>query len=433
MNKKQKAVYIYFLLLPIIDVITSLIVRFTDFKISFGVVIKGITLLFMMIYTIWFSKSQWKKRSLQYFIIVFIFFILYVITKIPIFSFRFLVDEMVMASHYFYFPLMIIGIMNLFEDLKIENKLVHKILIIGSITYGVLLLIPLISGTGFNSYRWNNFFGNNGWFFSANEVGTITVLLLSSMAYFLLPDKKCRVIIAGLILVSIAFIGTKVSLAGMFLMVVLIIIFLIIKWKKKALIMSSLLIVMAVLAGMFSPTVSNIGMSSKIIAMDEEETRDIRRLEEFIDDEKLIDMIKLVLNGREDFFVTNLYVYNHSNVVNKFMGIGWTDWEEIDYTYERKLIEIDYLDIFIHYGIIGFIVYFMPLIYLFIYIVKYKKKKTYYFWYNVMVFLIGILISSMAGHVLSAPAVSIYLVLILYLIMNGLKGNGKNEKDSNFY
>ena len=431
MNKKQKGVYIYFLLLPFIDVITSLIVRLTDLNVSLGMIVKGLTLLFITIYIFFYSKSNYKKRSIQYIILLFVYLLLYFLFKIPIFSLSFFVNEMSIFCHYFYFPVMLVGIFNLFDDIGIDNKLIHKILIINSICYCILLLIPLISGTAFSSYSSSDYLGNNGWFFAANEIGTITILLLSSQLYFLKPNKKYRIFIFCLILFSITFIGTKVSFIGMIIMTILIAVFLIIKWKKEVYLTSFLLILSALGIGLISPTIINF--NTRVQNIDEVETKNIRRLDEFIEKAALLKTIRLALNGREDFFATNLYVYNHSKISNKFLGIGWTDWEEIDYDCEPKLIEIDYLDIFIHYGIIGLVVYFLPLIYFFRRVIINKHKKSAYFKYNLIVFMLGIAISSFAGHTLSAPAVSIYLILIFYLLYKSLKGKGVNEKDSDFY
>ena len=429
MNKKQKGVYIYFLLLPFIDVITSLIVRLTNLNISLGMIVKGLTLVFITIYIFFYSKSNYKKRSIQYMILLLGYLVLYILFKKSIFGLNIFVNEMSIFCHYFYFPIMLIGILNLFDDWNIDNKLIHKILIINSICYAILLLIPLISGTAFSSYSSSDYLGNNGWFFAANEIGTITILLLSSQLYFLKPDKKWRILIFSLILFSITFIGTKVSFMGMIIVTILIVIFLIIKWRKEIYLTSILLVLLVLGIGLVSPTIINFNM--RVQNIDEVETRNIRRLDEFIENETLLKTIKLALNGREDFFVTNLYVYNHGKISNKFLGIGWNDWEEINYDCEPKLIEIDYLDIFIHYGIIGFIVYFLPLIYFFRQIVVNKHKKSVYFKYNLIVFILGIVISSFAGHTLSAPAVSIYLILIFYLLYRS--GNDVNEKDSDFY
>ena len=66
MNIKQKIILIYFLILPFIDLATSLMTRFTDIMLTPGMIIKGITLLFAIIYIFFFSKSKYKRISIIY-------------------------------------------------------------------------------------------------------------------------------------------------------------------------------------------------------------------------------------------------------------------------------------------------------------------------------------------------------------------------------
>ena len=437
MTKKQKIVYLYFILLPFIDVITSLIVRFTDSKISIGSIVKGFTLLFGIIYTIFFSKSKLRKISIKYLLIITLFILLYIFTKYEIFSLFFFYNEINNIMHYFYFPLMIVGIFNYFDDIQIPNKHIEKVLFINSICYSLLLLIPYAIGTSFNSYRWDNFFGNNGWFFSANEIGAITVILLSSTLYFLNYHNKKIILIVIPILLSIILVGTKVSFLGMIIVVLLISIFYIIKEKEKNYFIPIFLIISLFILCTISPTINNFNSSIDNLNLPEDtniensKENNLITLKDLTDNKIIIDTCRLIFNEREDFFANNFYVYSKSGVTNILFGIGWTNWSKYNYDYERKLIEIDYLDIIIHYGVLGFIVYFAPAIYLLFNILKNKTKKGYYVWYNLIIFILGILISSIAGHVLSAPAVSIYLVLILYLIYNYKKGSYKNEKNSN--
>ena len=68
MNIKQKIVYVYFLILPFIDLATSLITRYANFPISIGAIIKGVTILICIFYVLFFSKSKYKIKS-----IIFIF------------------------------------------------------------------------------------------------------------------------------------------------------------------------------------------------------------------------------------------------------------------------------------------------------------------------------------------------------------------------
>ena len=47
------------------------------------------------------------------------------------------------------------------------------------------------------------------------------------------------------------------------------------------------------------------------------------------------------------------------------MGIGFVDRESINNSKINKLIEIDIFDILFHYGIIGFIIYFGPIVWIY--------------------------------------------------------------------
>lgn len=419
MNKKQKIIYLYFIILPFIDVITSLITRFTNFPISLGMIIKGATIVFGVLYIFIWSKSKYRKASIYYLVTLCIFGLIYILTKRDIWSISNILNEITYAFRYMYFPIMIPCILNVFEDFKIEKELVNRILLINCFCYTALLLIPYITNTGFDSYRWNGIDGKNGWFYAANETGVITVILLSSTLYFLNPEKKWTVICLVPVLVSIALIGTKVSYLGMIIVTILIVIALLIKYKKNGIITSAALLLIIAIICNFSPAISNLEGSLDRIENEEEAVEEDYKystIDDLVKNKTLAKVVKLGFNGREDFFFRNYSVYYNSSITDKLMGLGWSNREKLNYTYERKLIEIDYLDIFIHYGIVGFIVYFLPLIYLFIKVIKEKIKTNIDFWYNLIIFLLGIAISSIAGHVLSAPAVSIYLVLILYLM-----------------
>lgn len=425
MNKKQKLVYLYFIILPIIDVLTALITRFTDLRLSLGMIIKGLTMAFTILYVLFGSKSKYRKPSIYYIIILAIFGLLYAITKNDILNLHNIIYELSYALHYLYFPIMIIGVFNIFDDFKISKETIYKILLINSFIYVLLLLIPYFTNTSFNSYRWNNVKGQNGWFYSANETGAICILLLSSMLHLLDNKKKYKVALTIPMMLSIAFIGTKVSYLGMIIVTLLVALTFMIREKKDAFKLPLILIAILLVICNFSPALSNL--ENRIDQIDDTEetgTRQYRyeKIEDFIKNKQVANIVKLSLNGREEFFLKNYSVYSDSKLKNQLFGISWCDRESINYNVKKKLIEIDYLDIIIHYGIIGFIVYFMPLVYLFIRMVKEKTKKTPEFWLYLILLLLELFISSFAGHVLSAPAVSIYLVLVMYLIkLNAIK------------
>ena len=76
---------------------------------------------------------------------------------------------------------------------------------------------------------------------------------------------------------------------------------------------------------------------------------------------------------------------------------------------------MDLFDIFFGYGLFGLILYFIPLVY---YIVEFLRKKKLFNSYTlicIMGIILMIIISTLSGHTLSAPATSIYLALLVSL------------------
>lgn len=422
MNKKQKAVYIYFIILPFLDLITSLITRFTDMSLSLGMIIKGITLMFSIVYILFCSKSKYRKKSIIYLIVLSIFMLFYLGTKSDIWTLECIINEVVYAFRYFYFPLMILGVLNIFNDFKIDNNFIKRILLINCIIYTFLLIVPYITGTSFNSYRYNNVFGTNGWFYAANETGVITVILLCSIIYFLDIKKKWKVLLTIPILLSIAIIGTKVSYLGMIIVTIMVAVYFIIKNKKEYFVLPLTLILILMAVCNFSPTYENLQGSIDRVSNTEETEKDTNNtINDIVSNKNIAKIITVALNGREEFFLKNYNIYSNSDVIDKLFGLSWSNRSKINYTFEKKLVEIDYLDIFLHYGIIGFIVYFLPLIYFLIKVLKNIKAATTEARFYLLVLLLALAISCFAGHVLAAPSVSIYLILLIAIIDNDLK------------
>jgi hypothetical protein len=172
--------------------------------------------------------------------------------------------------------------------------------------------------------------------------------------------------------------------------------------------------------------VAQSGKDGKYVVKGKTTTINGKVISETVYDKELVKkpvtkIIKVALNERDSFFLMNFSVYSESSLVDKLFGISWSDRESLGYTFERKLIEVDYLDIFIHYGIIGFIIYFLPLVYFIIKVLKNIKKEDYETWFYMLVLFLGFAVSALAGHVLAAPAVSIYLVLIMLIIKNNIE------------
>lgn len=141
-----------------------------------------------------------------------------------------------------------------------------------------------------------------------------------------------------------------------------------------------------------------------------------------------------LVSGRETLLKTTLDIYKNSSPLDKIVGLGFTNTKEINNPNIEKLIEMDFFDIFFYFGIYGFLLFVIPYIFFAILIleklIKYKKFNLEIIGY---IFMIGLLfgIALLVGHVLSAPAVSIFLAFLILLLYNEVNDISNNEIKEN--
>lgn len=135
----------------------------------------------------------------------------------------------------------------------------------------------------------------------------------------------------------------------------------------------------------------------------------VDQIEEVWKDEQLID--HFIFSQRLTFLKNKKQIYQKSSRIEKLIGIGY-----INEGKETKMIEMDYFDIYYSQGIVGFLLVFIPYLWILLKLVKQKENKTYQ---NLMleVSLILILVLSLfTGHIITAPSVSILVVAIILLL-----------------
>lgn len=465
MQKQFKNILFFLLaIMPIVDLITSIITRFFPGVISLGIIVKGLLSVFCVFYVFFLSKSKYKKTAEVSYLILVVFAVLYLLTKYSVTEFTFLFKEIIYLFKYFYVFIMFWGLLNIFTDLKFEKESIKKILLINMLLYLFIFLASIITKTGFTSYTDGNG-GINAWFYAANETGaSLTVLFPVIYLYF--KDKKNYVWMLLMIpmIYILSAMGTKVSLLGLAINVVIISIFYIIKNFKSFKRLSLLIVIItsSVFIGSQSITINNVETQVEEKVLNELKTENEQIIKDKIDKcnkdktfEKIEEelqiknnekecekinqdivleyvennsYINLIFSSRETFFVNTYLLYEKASFTDKLLGLGFNNRPGIDSINIEKLIEIDVLDIFFHFGIIGFILYFGQLAFI-LYLAFYKdymnKDKAEKAISFIQILLIGG-ISSIAGHVLGAPAVSIYIVY--YMLMNILPINSEEPK-----
>jgi len=131
----------------------------------------------------------------------------------------------------------------------------------------------------------------------------------------------------------------------------------------------------------------------------------------------------LIFSSREKYKEVMKDDFYSSPISQQLFGMGFAGNYEPQLPGKTpKMIEMDFHDWFYSFGFIGFIYLMAPFVYfagkyLIHFIRNIKTHFTYFYVLYGVAFLLGIGIAYTAGHVLTAPAVSIYLAAILAMLV----------------
>jgi len=374
-NKINIILAVFIIIQPVIDVLTNISIKYNI--ISIGVITRAFFLMFLLYYIIFIVKE--KKKIIITLGIIFSYMAIFILNYM----------EINMIFRTFYFPLFLILLTTIEEKQPLEKYILASLFI-----YSAIILLGDITNTAFSSYR-DSKTGTSGWFYAANEVGAIIAILLPILFKTIFEKiniKKALFLI--LVLYSSFRIGTRIPLISIaicsFIYVVKYTIRIESKRKKGFIIGLILTLMLAlILVIPFTPIYKNIEIHTKFLGINSfsEIFRDFKTIDHFIFSERL------------SFLKNTAEVYVDSNIFSKFFGIG--------YEASIKMIEMDIFDIFLRHGVIGFLIYVTGIGFIF-----YSNKGKYNFWY-ILSLGMAIFVSIFAGHVFTAPAVSIYLSFLI--------------------
>lgn len=457
MKKNIKKInYLFFLILPFIDLITGLVSRFIDLPISIGMIIKGLYILLIAIYILFYSKSNHKKKFIIYISLCVIFTLMYFITKTDLLNTKYLFNEISTLFKTFFASIIFFAFLVMVDDFKYEEKDINKLMIYSLITYVILLVVPTITNTNFNSYITKDNEGSIGWFYAANDISSIILMLYPFIYTYLNKkinnnNKKTYLyyLFLPLTIYSIFIIGTKTSWLGLILVSIITLISYILKKEKKNIILLSIVLISIMLLTLITPAFKNINKETnrqnrntvtqketiKNTNVTEEKDRletlkekcDTHKFSEIID-KRTYNLTNIILSGRQNKAYSTYLIYQSSKFSNKIFGIGFSNTDKINNCYARKYIEMDFLDILFHYGIIGLLLILTP----FMYILKISlnnKNNIKNAISNILITLVIIFISSTAGHVIGYPTANLYLSIYLLLIYINLNKKTVKKND----
>ncbi len=412
-----ETIIVWFLLLgPIFDCATALSLHLLHIQFT-GIIVIKILFLGLLLYDLFFiSKCRYKKPIIVVTCAIITYMVIFVVQTILLKGLDVFFYECQSMVRSFFFPLTLLALYNLHLEkrLQVHSKYLCAILLF----YLGLILLPLLTHTGFDSYAYSKT-GTIGWFYSTNEIGGILSILFPFLFYYFLKQKKWILFVGMVILMVVYFaIGTKVPILSVLITIVIFGISYLIqmiqshKWKQ----LSYLGILLVV------------GLTSLILMVPKTSFyKNIKIHLEFLEIHSVSDLFTIqkidhfVFSERVRFFSQSFDNYKKAPWSQKLFGIGYIENYGTD-DVNVKLIEMDYYDIMLRHGIIGGVIYFIPFLWILILIVK-RIKYDFKLDYIVSILLI-LLLALFSGHIITAPSVSI---LAAYILVGYLEGGNLNE------
>ncbi len=408
---RMESIFIFFILTqPILDVTAY-------FGLPVSELIRVLVMLFGMFYLLLYSNKTIQHTVSMYLTVLLGYFAVHLIVsyiiKVP-FSFSIEFTHIIKTLFFIVMLIVYVVVLLSFRSRANWQEIILRNLTINMGLIGLIMLVADISGTGRRSYDMLTKAGHSGWFFSGNELSAILVMGFGvTLLYtYRQPNKRLKLLLFCLLALlgwSMMTIGTKVSFGGMFLLLLINLtrsLFEKGNWLNRAI--PSLLLIIAVLWLPFSPIGHNVDLT-------------IGNTTNYPTDQSIDPAdpgLNDVLSGRGAFLQQTMTQFNEAPWAQKIFGLGYGG----NYLNQPKLIEMDLLDWFFGFGIVGFILLCLPIIFVAIKLIHrmiQAKKDVLTMETMIIVGAICIAVGAgfVAGHVLSSPAVSLYLaVLIGYLV-----------------
>lgn len=394
-----RILYFIILALPLIDILTMLTV---DAFISFGAFFR-----LLLIVVLFFYVSQYLFRERKGY---FIFFTLAILSVAMTFTLNYFVKEpfYLFSELQFYmktiYLLLLIFYLIVVSDLlkrevattEQEERFYIATNVNGSIV-SLLYWVAVISGTSLKSYP-NDKAGYSGWYFAANELSVIIVILFAFALYQLWQRQTWPTVLLPFLLLCIApLIGTKTAFFGVSLIALLFLLFYVRKLQVKVLLYALPLALFYFFFLYNSPIMYNLQPERF-----SEEDKELLHLSNEQQD---------LLSSRDTYVEAMKADFHAATVLRKLFGLGYA----ADYKTEPKMAEMDFYDLFFSYGIIGTVLLLIPFVLLFLRMLTSQPSDMYILLFFTFLLCIGV--AYFVGHVLFAPAVSSYVALLVFSLL----------------
>ena len=390
---------------PIIDFVTGVMLHIFDVSLTLGLVLRMLFLLFIFYVTTFIYN---KKNNLLYYGIFVIYLLLFIL-GLALFKdnpnyFR----EIQNTVRMFYFPLLLLSLFSIRKELKITSLS----LVITLCLYLILIFIPLALGVGFESYAITKE-GTLGFYNSANEISAIIAILTPILFIIFYESKNVifKLFITFIYFVVILSVGTKTPLLALIISLCVVFIYILYKaFKDKkyhvVTTFTAIVVALAIVVIVIAPRTSfykNIEVHLDYLKVD--------NIFDIFKEERLVD--HFIFSQRLTFLHNKDRLYDKANPYQKLFGIGYYK----DNGKELKSIEMDYFDVYYNQGIVGFIIFFAPYIYVLISVIGERKMFSFRQLMLYLSLFLVIILSLFTGHIITAPSVSLIVCFLLLSVV----------------
>ncbi|EOV9526429.1 O-antigen ligase family protein [Bacillus cytotoxicus] len=461
----------FIILQPVLDLLTSLSIIVLKINTTFGVMARFLVMTVCGIYILLQAKEKENRKFLIYLVVLGLVlclgFINNKLNKNPIImgeEVKFFAKALyvyIMLSSYILALKSLKKLTNIGE--KVRNNIMYSTLIIN-----IVMVVSIATSTDFGSYQWMKV-GSRGWFYAGNELGSILAIIFPIVVLYSVQKTKGITSIlywipSLLMIYSLIQVGTKVGMGsiGATLAAAIIILLLQVLFdrrnpNKKALLLNSIIaiVLLAGVIGTFkkTPLAQNMGIHNNYLAeqnaaqqqqkekeikeklkeqqRNKEKGKEIEKVEEEVKKELQKEQQKenqenLIFSGRQVYAERHQQFFKEAPMSQKLLGMGYAG--NFKYNEQKqpdpKLIEMDFHDWFYDFGIIGFLLMMIPFIYygfriLFRMMTRFKDIVNIKYGMLATSLALALGIAYIAGHILTAPGVGIYFIVVLaYLIVD---------------
>lgn len=401
---------IFILLSPILDLLTGVSIHTLKINLTIGVIVRMLFLVFITLVVIFIFK---KKCIIIPYLIIGLYFILYISGIIMYKNGIGLFSEIQSLVKAFYFPIVLIALFNIKDEIKISKLTLFTTVFL----YLLLIFIPTLFNIGYKTYEITKA-GTLGFFNSANEVSGIISILTPIIFIIIFNSKKIipKVFLGIMYLVVILMMGTKTPLLTLAITIMFCLIYYgIILFKKKK--YKTIGIILLILL---------VGVGGLLLVLPKTNFyKNIKTHLDYLEVDNVADVLKdpvlvdhFIFSQRITFLADKSNLYEESSLYQKTFGIGYLKKSKA-----AKLIEMDYFDILYSHGLVGFVLYFTIYVYILIEILKRRPKHSFNNYMLGLSLLLILFLSFFTGHIITAPAVSLIVIIII------LSLEKKNKKD----